>query len=298
MIVAAHMLAFGVSEYIIHSIPSLLPHVDRLYVGHSKRAFAYNPHSRNTLSNCTSIELLRSLNHGGKLFIIEGDWMREEEARNACLERAKADGCDWFLTVDADELYDEPEWAALKKWLFKNSTAEHISTTWYNFYRSTQYVVISPQGSIKSANAGFALRCQPELRFVQQRSTNAQTTRTLDYPCYHYGYVMTNDMMAKKIRSWSHAAEFNASRWFRCKWLNWCEDTKNLHPVSPRAWKRAIRFPLRQPLFSSCFESIETTAIPHPRPVWEDRWFDVSAAALDLLRSFGRELRETLCKGP
>ena len=59
--------------------------------------------------------------------------------------------------------------------------------------------------------------------------------------------------MLEKIKTWGHSAEFNTDLWYQIKWLDWTEDTKNLHPTYPGIWRQAIRFPLEQPKFSEQF---------------------------------------------
>jgi hypothetical protein len=250
MLIAAHVLGYAVDRFLPDCLAGLIPHVDKLFVGYSTRPFSYNPASRLTETNPTPQTSFLSLGLGEKLEIIDGDWEAEEDARNACLSVAQQQGFDWLLVIDADELYTDESWSQLLRLLRTAHEYDHVITTWYNFFKSSHYVLVERDGSIKSTNAGFAVRCRSDIRFRHKRLTNASRSLIVDCPCYHYGYVMSDAEMLTKINTWSHAADFDSTRWFRLKWQNWTLNTRNLHPTSPTSWQKAIRFPLVQPDFA------------------------------------------------
>jgi hypothetical protein len=254
MQIAAHVLAYNVSRFIRPVLRNMEPFVDKIYVAHSTRPFAYVPGVRESRMNPTTVEEIRAVGLGSKLEIVEGDWLLEESMRNDCLKRAKAEGFDWLITQDADEFYTEQSWEQLRATLIQRCRADHYVTPWLNFWKSSQYVLLNADGEMKQTNASFALRCGSPFQFVSRRQTNAAQSRVIDCPCYHYGYVMSDEEMLEKISTWSHAREVRAvKQWFRNKWLNWRESTRYLHPTSPVSWLRAIRFPHEQPAFAAQF---------------------------------------------
>jgi hypothetical protein len=253
MKIAVHLHAYNASRFIKLVLHNMAPFVDKIYVAYSHRPAGYVPESRANKSNPTAIDEILTAGIGAKLEVVQGDWLTEESMRNACLDRAKADGFDWMLIQDADEFYPEQSWHQILRVLRSNPQQEHFVTTWYNFWKSSHYVLANEHGEIKSTNAGFAIRCRQHLKFTDKRLTNAVNSRVIDAPCYHYGYVVSNEEMAHKISTWGHAREFNTERWYRLKWMNWRETTRYLHPTSPATWKSAIRFPLEQPDFADEF---------------------------------------------
>lgn len=253
MRLAAHMLGFGVDRFAATAIKRLMPHVDKLFVAYSELPFSYSRDARARVRNPTPRSAFTSTGHGPAIEVIEGDWHKEEHARNACLRAARAQGFDWLLTVDADEFYTEASWQGIREALRRSYGRDHVVTTWYNFFKSSGYALIDRRGSLKSTNAGFALRCQPHLEFAHKRLANATRSVVVDCPCFHYGYVMTNDEMSMKLGTWSHSADFDAHRWFRLKWLRWTPSMRNLHPTNPPSWRRAVPFPLEQPDFAQEF---------------------------------------------
>lgn len=295
MQIAAHVLAYNVSRFIQPVLRNMAPFVDKIYVAHSKLPFAYAPSARSTKTNPTTREEILAAGIGSKLEIIEGDWLNEESMRNDCLKRAKADGFDWLVTQDADEFYPEGSWARLRGILMRSADEEQFITTWYNFWKSSHYVLVNAKGAIKETNAGFAVRCRPNLRFIRQRLTNAASGRVIDYPCYHYGYVMNDVEMLEKISTWSHAHEVRTMQWFRSKWINWSEVTRNLHPTNPAYWRCAVRFPLEQPDFAEQFSLpvLQKSDLPLQEAA-ADRIFDIVTNLLSSAGKLKRSFKATL----
>jgi hypothetical protein len=253
MKIAAHVLGYNVNRFIKPVLANLEPHVDKIYIAHAERPFGYIEKSRQTMKNPTSVEDLRAASGSNKIEIINGDWATEEEMRNACLVKARADGFDWFLTQDADEFYPEDSWKQIKRILHQNKTDDHFTTTWYNFWKSSHYVMVGMNGSIKSINAGFAIRCSSDIKFIDRRLCNNQHVKIIDCPCHHYSYVMSDTEMAEKLATWSHAHQLFSNNWFTYKWQNWNESTRWLNPVFPYECLRAVPFPMQQPDFAEEF---------------------------------------------
>ncbi len=253
MKIAAHVLAYNVNGFIKPVLENLEPNVDKIYVAHAERPFGYIEKSRQTLRNPTSIADIRAASSSNKVEIISGDWTTEEDMRNECLVKARADGFDWFLIQDADEFYPESSWKQIKRVLHENKTDNHFVTTWYNFWKSSHFVLMDMNGSIKGTNAGFAIRCASDVKFIDRRLCNNQLAKIIDCPCYHYSYVMSDKEMAEKIATWSHAHQMYSSSWYTYKWLNWSESSKWLNQVRPYEFVRAVRFPLPQPDFAEQF---------------------------------------------
>lgn len=294
MQIAVHMMAYNVNRFIQPVLRNVEPFVDKIYVAHSTRPYNYAPGARETKVNPTTLEEILAAGIGSKLEIIEGAWLDEESMRNACLDRAKAEGFDWLITQDADEFYQEKSWQRIRDILVRSINEEHYITTWYNFWKSSHYVLMDARGGIKQTNAGFAIRCRPDLKFASKRLTNAASSRVIDYPCYHYGYVMNDAEMLEKISTWGHTQDFNTERWFLNKWINWNESTRNLHPTDPMGWRQAIRFPLEQPDFA---EQFALPVSPKNSLSLDERagdcLYNAKALLIDSTRKLKRSLRAT-----
>jgi hypothetical protein len=252
MQLAVHVLTYDVNRYINAMLRNVAPHVDKIYLAYSKRPFSYIPSSRETRTNPTHLEDIDLRGYKSKVEVIHGDWATEEDARNACFERAKGEGFDWLIIQDADEFYTEESWAHIRRHLEQRPDCELFKTTWFNFWKSSEFIIVHPRGSIKDLNAGFAIRCREGLKFVSARRSNSTNIRMLDCPCYHYGWVKPDQEMLEKVTQYSHSHQFNGRRWYEIKWLNWNYNTINLGPFGT-SWHHAIRFPLHQPDFAFQF---------------------------------------------
>lgn len=255
MKVAVHILTYNVDTFIEAVLRNIEHQVDKVYLAYPTRPWGYTENSRNTYSNPTKLEYLKALVETVQcpVEIIEGDWLTEDDMRNACLEKSRLEGFDWFIIQDADEFYPESTWEQIKRILAKETVHDHLITTWYNFWKSSQYVMTYKDGGIKGTNAGFAIRCKSQVKFIRKRICNNNTRKVIDCPCYHYGYVMSDEQMREKISTWGHSHELFGNNWYQYKWLNWNHNTKYLHPINPDEWIRAIHFPLAQPDFAEQF---------------------------------------------
>jgi len=290
MKIALHVLAYDVNRYIGPMLQNAAPWVDKIYLAYPSRPFGYISSSREQRTNPTQLEDIDLSGLGDKVEILKGDWEFEEQTRNECLERAKREGYDWLIIQDADELYEDSSWESLIATLRSQADIELYRTTWFTFWKSGRYVLEFANRTIKSANVGFALRCLPHLHFVARRQSNATKEQTLDFPCFHYGYVKSDQEILEKLTTWSHADEVrNRNTWFRLKWENWNLGTRNLSPTDPTGWHRAIEFPFLQPSFAEHFNLPVQPSKKLPLSVLlENRLFDARVETLSALRRIKR----------
>ncbi|WP_259070304.1 hypothetical protein HDF24_14830 [Mucilaginibacter sp. X4EP1] len=292
MKIAAHVLAYNVNRFLSEVLKNIEPHVDKIYVAHAERPFGYIEASRQTKTNPTKVSDIIAASSSDKIEIVKGDWLTEEDMRNACLTRAKEAGFDWFIIQDADEFYTNSSWDQIKEILKNNKTDDLLKTNWYNFWKSSHYIIVNENGSIKETNAGFAIRCTPDIKFMHKRVCNAKNVRTIDLPCYHYGYVMSDQEMSEKLSTWSHAQETNADKWFKFKWENWTEETRYLHPTNPPAWLKAIKFPMHQPDFAEQF-ALPLAEVSN-KPIGDlfgEKFFNLKARKNTAIRSFKKMIK-------
>lgn len=262
MQLAAHVLAYNVDRFIDHTLQNCAPHVDKIFVTYAHRPWGYIAESREGKRNPTTLErvhlaverLHAALPDAPPVEIIVGDWPTDEETRNAALSSARAEGFDWLIIQDADEFYTDASWEMMKSHLLAESGLDLFRTTWYLFWKSSQLVIEHCNGSIKDNNVGFAIRCKPGASFVRSRTSNAENVRLIDASCYHYAYVMDDAQIREKVTTWGHAHQFSPDVWLAAKWAAWTQETRNLHPVHPYMWKRAVRFPNEQPAFACHFD--------------------------------------------
>jgi hypothetical protein len=204
------------------------------------------------MANSTKLEDIHVAGLPCKVEIVEGDWLHEEDTRNCLLRKAREEDYDWMVIQDADEFYTSASWARLLDRLSSLKYCQAVVTPWYNFWKSPEYIIENRGSGIKCLNAGFAIKVKDSgCQFRSARRVDADRFACIDEPCYHYGYVMNDAAMRRKLMSFAHTNDIrNIALWYELKWVRWNEETRYLHPSSPAHWSKAIRFPSEQPDFA------------------------------------------------
>ena len=248
--IAVHILCYNVDRFLLHTVKNCYPYVDHIYLAWSPVSWRY----RSRQSNPTHIHQYNLPAKYPKCQIIEGVWDTEEEMRNACLEKAREDQCDWLIIQDADEFYADSSWElAIRALAVAPASINLFKSTWFQFWKHPSIVIMNNDGQIKGTNAGFAVRIRPNSRFTFKRLTTFSGTdeeSVLDVACFHFGWVLSDEEMALKIKTWGHSNEFDPETWFHLKWKRWSLGTRNLGTVNPCSWKRAVFFPGNIPDFA------------------------------------------------
>jgi len=250
MKLACHILCFNIDKFLPHVVANCHPYVDKIYLAWSPHSWGYGS---NVVDNPTDIFSYNLSEHFPKCEIVQGSWATEEDMRNACLDKARADGFDWLIIQDADEFYTQSSWETIIR-VLKYSPAETklYKSTWLNFWKHPSIILVNYDGQVKLTNAGFAIRLTTEARFTNKRLTNysgSNSEAVLDVACFHYGWVLSDEEIIMKINTWGHSREFNSTLWYELKWKRWSFATRNLGTVNPCSWTRAIFYPGELPNF-------------------------------------------------
>jgi hypothetical protein len=246
---------FDVDLFILRMIENCAPFVEKIYVAYSEFPWSYNPEAKERFKNPTNKDILKRSRFYNKIELIEGVWQLDEEQRNACLERAKADGFDYLIIHDADEFYLKKDYKKNLEEIAQNPEYDVYDTPWCSFWKTLGYVIQAKDGSIIIGHPEFAVNCHSHAQFVRARILNSNKKFRLPGLCYHLSWVLSDQHAWRKINTWGHSHEFNRVAWYKRKWLKWYEGTRNLHPVQPEAWPCAIKFQGELPEVLQCFPS-------------------------------------------
>ena len=249
--IALQVLAFNVDRSLHLMIENAKPYVDKIFIAYPELSWCYGSSSRS--DNPTSYEKIAKF-ADEKTEIIRGTWERDEDTRNGLLAAARSQDFDWMIIQDADEFYTNQSWEILKSYLFSASAKNKsvINVPLYTFWKTPSFVIEEPNDGIKAGEACFAINCRhKEIHFNFSRTTNAKLIHYIDEPCYHYSYVLSEQEVKNKIKTWAHSNDFFIRNlWYQIKWKRWHQSSQFLHPGSPWLWSRAVRFPLPQPPFA------------------------------------------------
>jgi len=285
---AVHILMFDCSQFILRTIDNCAPFVEKIYIAYSELPWTYNSEARNLYRNTTSKDIINESPHRHIIELVEGVWGNEEDQRNACLERAKADGFDYLIIQDADEFYTDEAYQVNLDEITRNP-ADIYTNPWYVFWKSTKYILESKDGELTSINPGFAISCKSDVKFRSCRLTTSSSSYRLSGVAYHLAYALTDEQVLRKISTWGHSQQFNRSSWYYRTWLRWNEATQNLHPIGPTYWRRAVRFDDELPkcLDGFIIDRKEEVSITFLDTLW-DLFEDMKSIFISKLKSLKR----------
>jgi hypothetical protein len=268
------------------------PHVDRIYFSYSEVPWTYNRNARSVYRNPTKLSIVDQSEYREKIHVITGVWDTEEDQRNACVTKARAEGFNLMLCVDTDEFYLDADYPAMLAEIGRRPDCLAFQARYITFWKNLNSVIIGRNGLTDTGHALFAIRCDQGIVHTDRRSVNTTIMHTLDGPCYHLGYVMSDGDMMRKLKTWGHSADFNHDRWYRVKWLGWTLHSRNLHPLYSTLWPRAEYFKGKLPQALVDFVSPENHFVP---PSKRDRLFELvencQAELKRALRPYWRRLR-------
>jgi hypothetical protein len=237
MIFATYLIAFNQDKWIMRNLENAYPHVDKIYLMHSELPWGYNPNARIKYSNNFDLDLIKQSPYMDKITIIEGDWLDDTSQRNFCLQRAKKDGIDFLMVHDADEFYFHDDFDKLINIVKTNEQYDVFDVNLYAFWKSFKYVLIDPQkGRIGGTNQTIVnLHRVDKYDYIRNTYTNNRLV-VPEIMQFHGSYVLTDEEVYEKIKTWGHTNDFDADKWYNEVWLLWTLESRNLHPVWPWCW--------------------------------------------------------------
>jgi len=240
MKIATHILLFNQDRWILKNIEMIAPFVDKIYVAWSEFPWSYNPQARDLFKNKSNPDILKQSPYYNKIELITGVWNLDEDQRNVCLDAAKRDGMDYLLMIDADEFYSCDDLSKLIEDIKFNPNYDYYTTPWFTFWKDFNHVLVNENGHVINGHPEVCVNLKHENRFVRCRRPSGSHIKQLNSICGHASYVLTDEECWSKINTWGHAHQFDKEHWYKNKWLNWNENTLDLHPITPSLWKKAI----------------------------------------------------------
>lgn len=240
---ATHIVLFGQDKWIMKNIENAYPHVDMIYIAYSEKPWGYNPAARNMYKNSIDLSKIRKSRFIDKITIIEGDWLTEESQRNACVDKAKADGIDYLMIHDADEFYFHDGFEQIKLFIINHLGYDIYTCGWISFWKTFKYITVPNLLTKIVGNPQIFINLKNGVKFERKRKPSGNNI--IDIPnviCYHASYVLTDVELQEKLKTWGHHNDFDVDGWYNNVWLKWTPNMINMHPVNPPAWYKAVEF--------------------------------------------------------
>jgi GT2 family glycosyltransferase len=215
-----------------------------------------------------------------KCCLMEGCWTNEIDQRNFGLKYLFSLNIDYCFVIDSDEIYYKQHFKNIIELINQNPNYDAFHLEW-NTYWTKQYYVISPREGyqplicVKVANFVFTIirGGKTRIRRLNEYILNEKNNDTYNailIPqqiaiCFHLSYARSNDYIKRKLETNSHAKEFIPD-WYNTVWSKWTPESKNLHPVTPHQYQRAVKedfaiFPENLKIFIKNERNVECSII-------------------------------------
>ena len=237
----SHLCVFGQDRWLDKHISMIGQYVEKVYLSYSDIPWDYNKMARQQFKNSFNPDSLKDHKYYDKIEFIKGTWDLDEQQRNSCLDAAKRDGFDYMFIIDCDEFYKYDDIQKMIDNINNNPDYEYYTTPWLSFWKDYQHIVINENNDPIIGYPEVCINLHKDQRFIRCRRPSGTKNYQLDSLCYHMSNVLTDQECWTKINTWGHSHQFSVGQWFQEKWLNWNENTLDLHPVNPPVWKQAVK---------------------------------------------------------
>lgn len=163
--------------------------------------------------------------------VVTYPWQTEPDMRNAGNDYLS--DYDWVIWLDPDEYLLDSEWQELLKTL-ETTDAEAVTNTTMNVYWKRGFVIDPPE------NHTPIIATRPSVRFFDTRCVTVpyvQAPVCID----HFSWARTDEEVYRKVTHYGEADKFDGIKWFNEVFKPWQEGDQDLHPITPKNLKRAIR---------------------------------------------------------
>ena len=238
-----HIPLFGQDKWIMKNIENAYPHVDKIFIAYSNLPWNYNSEARNIYNNSFDIKNIVESKFRDKIEIIYGDWLKEEDQRNACVDKAKEFGINYLMIHDADEFYFNHEFVNMLNFIKNHPNYDIYTVPWICFWKSFTYALVDDNNNMIVGYPQVWINLDRNVRFVNKRKpSGSNIINIIGTICYHASYVLTDEELLEKLKTWGHHNDFNVNEWYENVWKGWEFNSINLHPINPSAWKRVVIF--------------------------------------------------------
>lgn len=250
--IAVGICAYREEDYVAYAIRSIYDFADVIVVSVDVGA----GWSGSQVVPDQTLDIVRSFpDPSGKIRVLEGKWPSETAQRNANLDLVR-DYVDYYMTVDADEIYTTDGLRHLRRYIAWRPYIGQFRMRFNTYWKINPIYKIDPPEPLK---AYTITRVRPNTRFVGLRRSNELWKCAIPRKvvvCHHFSYARPAEKVRNKINSFSHRDEL-VPNWYENIWLCWDEDhsLENLHPMHPEEYKRAVPVDL---------ESLPETMRAHP----------------------------------
>jgi hypothetical protein len=254
--------------WIIPSVRSYYDIVDEIVVSYDKHSRGWTGHAI-PVDEC--LDRIHSIDRDKKLKLLAGEYarpsadpMENDTFQRQCAIDSIGARADWILQLDTDEImpdasqlahcleHEVPPAARVLEWpmraFFQRTPRGHfLEVTSFWRRRCSEYP--GPIATRPGVQLTRARRTEAPVWRVGIRKSDTDPHTRRRYRSHqvidkaaavlHMSWVRTEDDLRRKLRTWSHSADFDAERYLEHVWRparrRWIT-LHNFHPVYPRLW--------------------------------------------------------------
>lgn len=248
--IAAMGIYYKQDHFLKKWLDNLYPYVDKIYIGYSEKAWGYITGAKEFDDEPDDFQKILEIypDNENKIIVIEGVWKLEEDERNTVLEHIRKDGFDYCMIIDLDEFASYEFFQKVYHEVEKERNINLWKVPWVFLWKTEEYVVADKGKNPWVGYPEFILKCDNSYRFKRARIPDVPVNESsiITIPEYedrliHYSYCVDDIEMLRKVNTWGHAHQFNASKWLKKKWYKNPSKVKNIHPVTPKIWPCVIK---------------------------------------------------------
>lgn len=209
------ILHYGI-DYIQFALLSAYPLMDRLNVFYTPHPS--HGHGTNLPPIETEDELFEMASQAApdKLNWHKTDFWQEGQQRDFAVNRCASSGADLLLVLDYDEVWPEEVLARALHYVSKANSARNWLLNFSHLWRSFNWICRDDAWPVRIID-------------LRHNGGVAYLPRELG-PVYHFGYAITNKVMAYKLAIHGHKSELRPG-WFEREWSAW-PPVENCHPTN------------------------------------------------------------------
>lgn len=210
-------------DYLPYALRSVYNCVDRLGVfytphpSHGHRTDQQPPETREVI-----YEAVYTYDPDSKIYVFDTDIWDEGQQRNTALSVCQNMGAEMVLVVDCDEIWAEDTLRRVLQHCQEHPARNHL-VNMVHFWRSFNWACRDNNWPVRIIDL-----------------TRPQDNNDVDYvprelgDIYHFGYAVTNEIMAYKWLVHGHKDEARPN-WFAEKWNVW-PPAMDCHPTNDNNW--------------------------------------------------------------
>ena len=248
--------------------------LDNCYIGFYEKTWSHREHKninhellKNISNYAKNAKVVHMTSKDLDVSGLENPKDMEIRCRNHLLKIARDENNDFLFLQDTDEFMKEEDYEFIKKNYIPEMTSAGFNCCairWITFWKNWNYAIVNEHGDsfqktddfLKSGYPlgwkHFILNLNTPIFFSDWKKFgeiehSIKSWILYDIFMYHGSWILTNEQVLEKIKTWGHsneASEEEWKNWYEEKWLKWSPEMEEISMKDKRlpVWKKATKY--------------------------------------------------------